>query len=292
MMWGMANNELPTHKMQDASRRNGAMSHGPATPAGRETSSMNALKHGLTTKAVLLPTENAAGYQEMADSWFTSLNPSSPAEATAVSELADLSFRLDRLRRLEGERLQLAVEESLQATPSYLTWKAALNVKTGLNGAVGALENKPCPTSVTPAVEGLAHGLRTLSDLVQRLGLPLADTHEYEDATRDLITDGSLSETAFNNLLPSLNTVLGAVDRKLPELEAAVEAERVKLADQVMMDEDKRLRKLERYRGYLQQAMARQLEITKAIRELASTSAPSGSFCGAISVEVRVVGRR
>ena len=50
-----------------AARENGAKSHGPATPEGRDISKYNALKHGFTARVICISTENKeefAGYFE------------------------------------------------------------------------------------------------------------------------------------------------------------------------------------------------------------------------------------
>jgi hypothetical protein len=47
----------------EANRRNAQQSTGPRSEAGKRTSSLNALRHGLTSRMVVLPTEDLAAYQ-------------------------------------------------------------------------------------------------------------------------------------------------------------------------------------------------------------------------------------
>jgi hypothetical protein len=47
----------------EANRRNAQQSTGPRTEIGKKTSSLNALRHGLTSRIVVLPTEDLAAYQ-------------------------------------------------------------------------------------------------------------------------------------------------------------------------------------------------------------------------------------
>ncbi len=65
---------MPTNLISDAaahaSRTNGAKSSGPATPEGKARSSQNAVKHGLHSKQILLPTESAEEFQALRDSYF------------------------------------------------------------------------------------------------------------------------------------------------------------------------------------------------------------------------------
>ena len=48
----------------NANRQNGKLSHGAITPEGKSVCCMNALKHGLTGAAVLLPTDDVAAYEK------------------------------------------------------------------------------------------------------------------------------------------------------------------------------------------------------------------------------------
>ncbi|MBV8831391.1 MAG: hypothetical protein JO108_19440 [Acidobacteriaceae bacterium] len=82
-------------------RANAQLSTGPTTPAGKATSSLNALKTGLTGRTVLLPGDDAARYTEHC-SQFTALHqPVGPQEAALVQSLADTEWRLGRIPALE-----------------------------------------------------------------------------------------------------------------------------------------------------------------------------------------------
>jgi hypothetical protein len=54
---------MASQKRLTANRNNATRSTGPVTPAGKTRSSQNATTHGLTSKAVLLPGEDAAEYE-------------------------------------------------------------------------------------------------------------------------------------------------------------------------------------------------------------------------------------
>ena len=86
-------------------RANAANSTGPRTDSGRQRSSMNALTHGLTARAPVLPTENAAAYRDHCRQFRDEYQPSTPTETQLVQELADTAWRQNRIPQLEADLL-------------------------------------------------------------------------------------------------------------------------------------------------------------------------------------------
>ena len=84
-----------------ASRANGALSHGPTSETGKATSSKNALKTGLTGRAVLLPSDDAALYETHILAFVERFNPVGDKETALVQSLADTEWRLQRIPSLE-----------------------------------------------------------------------------------------------------------------------------------------------------------------------------------------------
>ncbi|MBV9038364.1 MAG: hypothetical protein JO182_28000 [Acidobacteriaceae bacterium] len=85
----------------DANRANAQFSTGPTTPEGKAKSSLNAVKSGLTGRAVLLPSEDVAAYEAHIASFQKELHPIGDREHTLVQSLADTQWRLDRIPNLE-----------------------------------------------------------------------------------------------------------------------------------------------------------------------------------------------
>jgi hypothetical protein len=84
-----------------ANRANAQLSTGPKPPEGKAKSSLNAVKTALTGRTVLLPTDDAAAYQQHVDDFFKELRPMGARECALVQLLADNSWRLDRVFALE-----------------------------------------------------------------------------------------------------------------------------------------------------------------------------------------------
>jgi hypothetical protein len=84
-----------------ASRLNGALSHGPTSESGKATSSLNALKTGLTGRTVLLPSEDAALYEAHLAQFRERYQPVGDQQLTLVQSLADTHWRLARMPSLE-----------------------------------------------------------------------------------------------------------------------------------------------------------------------------------------------
>jgi hypothetical protein len=88
----------------EASRRNGAKSRGPNTPAGKTRSSQNALKHGLrAARHVVLPNEDGAEFAALEAAMIEELAPVGALQTALARRVAIAAWRLARADRLEVE---------------------------------------------------------------------------------------------------------------------------------------------------------------------------------------------
>ena len=71
------------------------------TPEGKARSSMNALRHGLTARIVVLPTEDMDAYNAFSKEIVDSLNPQTPVERQFAQTVADNQWRINRIRSIE-----------------------------------------------------------------------------------------------------------------------------------------------------------------------------------------------
>jgi hypothetical protein len=85
-----------------ANRRNAEKSTGPRTAAGKATSAMNALRHGILSEhAPVLPTEDRAAFQTLVEDLHAHLAPIGPIETELVARIAGLIWRLRRCAVVE-----------------------------------------------------------------------------------------------------------------------------------------------------------------------------------------------
>jgi hypothetical protein len=94
---------------------NAQKSTGPRTPAGKQCSSLNALRHGLTGHVVVLPTEDLAAYQRHLQRFVDQFQPTGALEDQLVQSLGDTTWRLNRVPAIEATFLSLAAEDHLDS---------------------------------------------------------------------------------------------------------------------------------------------------------------------------------
>jgi len=80
-------------------------SPGPTSPQGRVRSSINALRHGLTARVVVLPTEDMNAYKTFSKEIADSLDAQTPVERQFAQTVADNQWRINRCRSVEDGML-------------------------------------------------------------------------------------------------------------------------------------------------------------------------------------------
>jgi hypothetical protein len=89
-------------------RANAQHSTGPRSEAGKQRSALNALTHGLTARTAVLPSEDPAAFEQHHRQFENEYRPATPTETQLVHELADTSWRLNRIPLLEAGLLSPA----------------------------------------------------------------------------------------------------------------------------------------------------------------------------------------
>ena len=101
---------MRTQKQIEASRRNGARSKGPVTVEGRARSSRNAITHGLSSRAVVLRSEDQEQFDRLPGSYMDYWCPASQIEADLVHDIVAARWRLSRVPAIETAALDVEMD--------------------------------------------------------------------------------------------------------------------------------------------------------------------------------------
>lgn len=111
-------------------------SGGPQTPEGKAVSSRNALKHGLTARAVVIFGEDADEYESFRSGFISRLAPADQLEEFLVDRVAACAWRLRRVVRVESEIFE--DYESIMNRRHVMVAKSAAHAVMVDAGGVGA----------------------------------------------------------------------------------------------------------------------------------------------------------
>ena len=98
---------MPSPAQYAANRLNAEKSKGATSPQGKARSAMNALRHGLTARVVVLPSEDMDAYQAFSKEIVDSLDAQTPVERQFAQTVADNQWRINRIRSIEDGMLGL-----------------------------------------------------------------------------------------------------------------------------------------------------------------------------------------
>jgi hypothetical protein len=275
----------------EVSRINGALSQGPTTAVGKLSSSANAVVHGLATRAALLPGEDIEQYRGNLSAWNVTLGARTPGEAQVVGRVADITFRQDRLARLE-ERLTVAtVEKALAASAPATALAKAREALQGVEGLLALAEGVSCSVDADQVAK-LVPAMRVISSLVVEADVPVGPASKLDSDIDRLVTETAVTveATAFSNLAAAVREVQDVLQAMVASGQKALEAERERLAENAALVGDAELVVLDRHRSRLARALEAELRALKLLRELARPEIPDlGSLVQPILVEVRLI---
>jgi hypothetical protein len=183
----------------EINRANAQHSTGPKTAEGKQRSSLNALRHGLTGQIVVMPAEDLAAYQQHLKSFTEQLNPKGIIEANLVQALADTSWRLNRVAALETNLLTLGIATAaspvIDAPPEV---QDAFAIVAALESQSKALSNLSLHSQrLSRQFERTANQLRELQEARRSREesqlddyLDITEMFEKKGETHDLSKDG------------------------------------------------------------------------------------------------------
>jgi len=185
-----------------ASRRNGSRSNGPITHQGRAVSAKNSLKHGLLSRAILMPNEDAEAFAEFAEELGADLNPVGALESELAERIIGISWRQRRLSKIEMGILTLryaAIEA--KRTSQKMTEQISLEQRSS--------DGEPDPLEITIAnreefkqlvAENQLYDAAMTSDPAT-LGLAFVNDCQQENALQKLSRyEGSMERSLYRAL--------------------------------------------------------------------------------------------
>lgn len=197
---------MSNQRQTEANRRNALLSTGPRTLAGKATAALNAVKHGLLSREVLLPGEDADALEELRECLQTEFQPVGGLEGLLVDRIAAVCWRLRRLGRVESgifiwqlyesvieqaEREVQAYERTEDLDPAFLMELAQQALALGVTTAIKKAKN--CAEA-----EAKLQALRSQ----QEAGVPILGLAFVRDATgADALTKLSRYEIAIEKSL-------------------------------------------------------------------------------------------
>ena len=92
---------VTSERQKTANQANARHSTGPKTRKGKAVVRLNALRHGLLTRDVVLPGEDADAFEDLWNKVRANLSPVGPIEESLVDRVVNAMWRLQRLGRAE-----------------------------------------------------------------------------------------------------------------------------------------------------------------------------------------------
>lgn len=253
---------------------------GPKTDAGKWRSAVNAVKHGMLAKHLLLPGEDPQAYTQKMDAIFCTLAPENEAEAELVALVGDDLHRLDRLARVEKGLTLGRIEELLALTSTAEKGAATANAINALGSALTRWCTAPTPTttdaeftrrlrSMTEAVGFVEATVAAVpANLIEACDTLLAQLHELESAP----VPADIYVKTFDAARVLLTFLLAkgkAEDAAQDELRAAITG--------IALPDEAELRKLGRYRKILEDSLQRRLAALEQLRKLTAERREAGA---------------
>jgi len=109
---------MTSELQSETSRRNGAKSRGPKTPAGKSNSSRNGTTHGMLSKTIVIEGEVAARFAALLATLRDDLKPLNSIEDGLVEDLATCRWRQRRILAMETACLTHEIQHQEPGAPT------------------------------------------------------------------------------------------------------------------------------------------------------------------------------
>jgi hypothetical protein len=170
--------EMASPEQIAANRKNARKSRGPTSAAGKERARANSLKHGMTARVVLLPTENAAEFKRRMIGWFDELRPRTTLQCFHAERAAYSSWQLDRATRAQSARLLFRAKTNAQDVRDRVAQEVAELAHKLLRAPFGRPAAHPYAVGRDGQTNEIGAGVIERSDPPAQLVMQLESTWE------------------------------------------------------------------------------------------------------------------
>ena len=102
---------MSSKEKRKIARQNGAKAAGSKTPEGIAISSMNAVRHGLAAKSLVLTNESMANYLELLQAYRNKFKPQDKVESDLIDQMVAAQWRIRRLWTMQTAALDLKMDQ-------------------------------------------------------------------------------------------------------------------------------------------------------------------------------------
>src|SRR6185503_15855280 len=272
----------------DANRRNARKSTGPQTPEGRAASKMNALKHGILSRQVLVNghnlKENDREFMTLHKRFWMELNPVGPLEEMLVDQIVTTHWRRRRALQAESGEIALSVDQgktrrrrARHTQSPWLDWQLsgdqALNMEeTAMGNRILCLwlqdlrqavarDGELTPVALQQLLKKFGDTPNTLTLELERLRLDLQKNPEALDAA-------ALRERNRQRALAFLDQKLTQFEQQSFECEARAASEERSLQAAAVLPSLDVLEKIMRYETRLERQLFRAMTQLERLQRL------------------------
>ena len=117
----------------EINRDNAQKSTGPRTDEGKAKASLNALRHGLTSRVICMPHEDLEAFKAFTAAWHEDFKPVGVRETYLTQSIAEHAWRMNGFRAMESNVLALAFHSrEEQVNTGHPESHAAMAIADGL----------------------------------------------------------------------------------------------------------------------------------------------------------------
>ncbi|MBE2254326.1 MAG: hypothetical protein IAE78_32665 [Myxococcus sp.] len=253
-----------------------AKSTGPKSPEGKLRSAMNAVKHGLAAKNLLLPGEDVESYESRLDGVFMALAPADEAQAQLAALIGDDLWKLARLDRIEQGIVLGRIEELLGLTHTSDAAARTTSALVVLGTALRQWEAQPQPTERNAdfirRLTAMSDAVDTVENLVIDLPVELMSRCNELLARLHIPIGGNVVPMdVYTEVFQAAGKVMGVLMNKGDQDEAA-QGELRKAIATIALPNEAELKRLARYKKMLEDSLQRRLQTLEQLRKLVVAS--------------------